>query len=84
MVLADTIKDSSDTVILTKGTTITEKHLAILDKQGIKRVSIEGHPINRAGSSLEGLDKKIDERFTAAGAHPITLKIKDKIKELLS
>jgi hypothetical protein len=84
MVLADTVKDSSNTVILTKGTTLTEKYISILNERGIKRVPVEGRPINRKGSSMEGLDKEIDERFFAAGNNPVTLKIKDRIKELLS
>ncbi len=84
MVLADAVKDSSGAVILPKGTTLTEKHCAILDERGIKKVFVEGLPISREGTSFEGMDKKIDERFFAAGNNPLTLKIKDRIKELLS
>lgn len=84
MVLAATIKDGSGTVILTKGTTVIEQHIIVLNKREIKKVSVEGHPVDRGGSLSEGIGVKIDERFSTAGTRPITLKIKDRIKELLS
>lgn len=84
MVLAATIKDSSGTVILTKGTTLTEQHIHVLNKREIKKVTVEGRPVNREGGLSEGLGQKIDERFSTAGVYPLTLKIRDTIKELLS
>lgn len=84
MVLAATIKDSSGAVVLTKGTALTEQHIEVLKKRDIKKISVEGRPVDWEGSLSEGLGIKIDERFSTTGTRPITLKIKDRIKELLS
>lgn len=84
MVIATTIKDESGNIIFMKGTELTEKHLLILKNRDVRKVSVEGHPIDRGTGSTEELDKKIEERFTTAGTHPATLKIRAIIKEFLS
>lgn len=84
MVIATTIKDESGNIIFMKGTELTEKHLQLLKNRDIIKISVEGHPIDRGTGPAEALDKKIEERFSTAGTHPATLKIRDIIKEFLS
>lgn len=84
MVLAATIKDEGGNIIFMKGAALTEKHIQILKNRNIQKVSVEGHPLERETGSSEDLEKKLDERFVTAGAHPAILKIKDTIKEFLS
>lgn len=84
MVTATTIKDDGGNIIFMKATVLTEKHIVILKNRGILKISVEGHPIDRGTDSPEAINKKVDERFSTAGNHPATLKIRDIIKELLS
>jgi len=84
MVLATTIKDKTGNIIFMRGTQLTERHITILRNRDIKGVSVEGCPIKREGTMTEDLHKEIDSRFSTAGPHPIVLKIRDLIKELLT
>ena len=84
MVLGTTIKDKTGNIIFLRGTELTERHITILRNRDIKSVSVEGSPIIREGASTEDLHKEIDSRFSTAGHHPIVLKIRDLIKELLT
>jgi len=84
MVLAVTIKDKTGNIIFMRGTQLTERHITILRNRDIKSVPVEGNPIKREGPVTEDLHKEIDSRFSTAGQHPIVLKIRDMIKELMA
>jgi hypothetical protein len=84
MVLASTIKDKSGNILLLRGTQITEKHIEILKKRALGKVSVEGSPVPRKGPAAEDLRGEIDRMFSTAGSHPVVIKIKETIKELLS
>jgi ribosomal protein S3AE len=83
MVLAATVKDKDGNILFLKGVELTERHIIILNNRDIKKVVVEGCPVKRETSEAESFLKEIDRRFSTAGSHPVVLKIKDIIKELL-
>jgi hypothetical protein len=83
MVLAATVKDKDGNILFLKGVELTERHIIILNNRDIKKVVVEGRPVKRETGAAEGSFKEIDRRFSTAGSHPMVLKIRDIIKELL-
>ncbi len=83
MVLASTIKDKNGNIVLLKGVTLTEKHIAILRNRDITRLIVEGLPSKKEGGAADELLREVDRRFSTAGAHPAVLKMKEIIKGLL-
>lgn len=84
MVLAETIKDGNGNILFIRDTQLTEKHISILINRDIKTVSVEGDPVEKDPGKTEELSKEIDRRFSTAGPHPVVLKIKETLKELLT
>ena len=83
MVLATTIKDRNGNIILLKGVELTERQIAILKSRDIKSVIIEGSPLKKKSEDADELLKEVDRRFSAAGANPMLLQIRDIIKGLI-
>lgn len=84
MVVATTIKDKNGNMMLLRGTPLTDKQIEILKARGIKKISVEGSPVRRVGGPDEEMRKEIEMIFSTAGHHPVVLKIKETIGELLS
>jgi ribosomal protein S3AE len=83
MILAATVKDKDGNILFLKGVELTERHIIILNNRDIKKVVVEGCPVKRETCAAKGFFEEIDRRFSTAGSHPMVLKIKDIIKELL-
>ncbi len=82
MILAATVKDRNGNIILMKGVELTDKHIVVLRNRDVQRLTVEGTPLKRQKGAGEDILKEVDERFSAAGAHPVIAKIKDTIKGL--
>ncbi|BCB96708.1 hypothetical protein JZK55_16300 [Dissulfurispira thermophila] len=83
MVLAATVKDKDGNILFLKGVELTERHIIILNNRDIKKIVVEGCPVKREICMSDDYFKEIDRRFSTAGSHPVILKMKDIIKELL-
>lgn len=83
MVLAATVKDKDGNILFLKGVELTERHIIILNNRDIKKVVVEGCPVKKETGADESSFKEIDMRFSTAGSHPMVLKIRDIIKEIL-
>lgn len=83
MQLAASVKDKDGNIIFLKGVELTERHIMILSSRDVKRVVVEGCPVKRQCDEMLEVHKEIDRRFSTAGSHPLVLKIREIIKELL-
>ena len=78
MVLADAAENEKGTVVCGPGTPLTEILIGRLERFGVGRISVEGHPVKKAGEdkSLETLAAELDARFAKHTDNPLMMEVK--------
>ncbi len=78
MKLAKSVTSEQGTVLCREGTELTEAIIETLKKRGIRKLKVEGHPVERPGEpSPEELIRGIRHRFSRAAGDPVAVKLRD-------
>lgn len=85
MKLAKPVKNKRGMTLCGAGSDLSEKMIARLSDMGIKRITVEGHPVD-TGEEEKNLSQQIDElnaRFRKVDRSPLMRKLKKIFLELL-
>ena len=85
MVLADPAENEQGMVVCGPGTPLTETLIGRLERFGVVRISVEGHPVAKAGEDKsEGdLAAELDARFARHTDDPLMMDLKGVFREQL-
>ena len=85
MKLAKPVVNDRGMTLCGAGTALSEDIIDRLVRMEVKRITVEGHPIDtgKQEKSLEQMLKELDGRFKKVGADPLMKKIKNMISAVL-
>ncbi len=85
MVLAEPATSEQGTTICGPGTELTENLIGRLERFGVARVTVEGHPVKKAGEdkSLADLEAELDTRFSHLEDNSLMMELKGVFREQL-
>lgn len=85
MVLADPAHNEQGTVVCGPGTELTESLIGRLERFGVARITVEGHPVRKRGEekSPAELAAELDRRFAAHQDSPLMMELKAVFRDQL-
>jgi hypothetical protein len=86
MKLAKPVENDRGMILCGAGTELTEDTIDRLVRMEVKRITVEGHPVDtgQEQKSLDQLLKELDGRFQKVADDPLMRKIKNMISQVLT
>ena len=86
MTLAKPVENDRGMTLCGAGTELTDDTIDRLVRMEVKRITVEGHPIDtgQEQKSLDQLLKELDGRFKKVANDPLMKKIKNMISQVLT
>ena len=86
MKLAKPVENDRGMTLCGAGTELTDETIDRLVRMEVKRITVEGHPIDtgQEQKSLDQLLKELDGRFKKVADDPLMKKIKNMISQVLT